>query len=1031
MNRFLRIAAFLMGAVLLVGQSTCLADTYVSNIAALITTNTLGKLVTLGGYYNPGDGGGGVLYPTTTTCTVNGGTVFLDGHRHCLTRVKPTNNVREWGAYCDVVAVQPTSTYTATWNPGLVDTHTGNVGALVVSNALLTPPPTPSIPPSGSNPGLPSYIAISQVGGPTLWVNNAGATAGPAMWATRYSALSNGGVNYKRGDLVSFVDTSGVKFSQQIAIVVDTAPGGVIGQWHFLWGGLYDATSVILPATPPDTVFTADAGHSYCSQGCGTGLGQAKGATFTPIWSGWSLLNKQTIFAGGSGYHVGDTITMSESTSDGSVVNGTPAGAPQYPILVVETVDNSGGMGVGAVTSYDWLNFGSYSTLPSSPMLLTSVVSHTIAVMPGSGFKISPVLWTQGPLATTIADVQPDATPGFTDIFPTDVPPAASTLSSMPIQYFYYGHDDNVAINNALNSQTQASIATGNGAAFSLPAACGATVQIALPTDTTPNFVNPSLVGRNFQSTGLYAFAAPLAGRSLSTGTPVLSQVIYGGFPNSFGGGFRDMLVEAMGIPEGFGYYGLAQAWPVPGVTGAYVGPLPLAPPKVLAPTAGDAVELISGKYLRIRNVVVRDGGVGSGNAVYQCGIDESDPSNPPFLGGNGVGNIVMSDSRFEANPLFSGATNSDIALRLGNSCHDSVYTSVTANDGVKADVLEYNGNLFSQLHLGSGAFGSTTLANPLLVFVATGAAANTGFAGVADYGLYAIGNTSLDQTVCEIANHACIRLAVSPGSGSSNPGQVTDTQMQCGSLQSVPPNYEAIELGAGIVNTTVSGTSAAARCHVPATQMIVADGAIDATTSLCNNPGSPVVYCGGGGSGFASGRYYTQLSLGYSSAASVNGTPTSTPLYAMPFINPGGGPISQIGIQVSGTGTMGQCELGIYSSVAGAPRTLLLDAGPVTVLGTTTGPLTITGLNFFIQPGTLYFLAAACNVTVPVWGTANTNGLIGLLMGEANFTDFGATSVSGSWSAFTANQLPSTFPTLSYATVANSTPWPNVYVGP
>lgn len=66
----------------------------------------------------------------------------------------------------------------------------------------------------------------------------------------------------------------------------------------------------------------------------------------------------------------------------------------------------------------------------------------------------------------------------------------------------------------------------------------------------------------------------------------------------------------------------------------------------------------------------------------------------------------------------------------------------------------------------------------------------------------------------------------------------------------------------------------------------------------------------------------------------------------------------------------------------------------------------------------------------VTVEGTANTNGLVGLLMGEANFTDYGATLVSGSWSAFTPNQLPATFPTVNYATVANSTPSPNVYVG-
>lgn len=913
------------------------------------------------------------------------------------------------------------------------------VGAVEVSTSLLDPATT--ITPSSA---IGKNIAISQLGGPTLWVNGTG-TARPAMWATRASALSNRGVNFKRGDLVSFIGTANLgRFSQQIAIIVDAiGAGGSIAQWHFLWGGLYDAD----PAQAPDATFAVDPDPDHSNlQGSPAG----SGAVLTVDWSGWSLLNKQTIASAGSGYKAGDTITMSENTMLNGTMDGSVVNQSQYPALVVESVDNSGGPGVGGVVSYDWLSYGSYSTLPTNlasptnPMLLTSVVSSRPGLVgpgPGMGFTISPVLWTQGSLATTIADVQNNTALHVTDIFLSDVgtfPVTNSPVPLMPIQFFYYGDDDGVAINKALKSQSAASIATGSGASFTLPGACGTTVPINLPHDTTPNFVNPSLVGANFKSSGLYAFAAPLAGRFSPGGTPVLSQVIYGGLPNSFGGGFRDMLVEGMGIPEGVGYYGLAQGAKIPGYPlSAYVGPTATSS-TVPFPTAGDAVLMVSGKYLRIRNVHVSDGGLGSGNSEYRCGIDESDPTG--FLGNNGVGNSTFADSRFDANPLFSGATNADIVLRIGNSCHDSAYRAVTAFDGVKADVLEYNGNLFSQLHVGSSAFGAGPgQADPTLVFT-TGTGGNSGFAGVADYGVYAMGNTSLAQTQCDIANLACVHVAINVGLGTANPGQISDTQMRCGPLRSVPPNYYGVEVSAGAVDTTVSGTVAAGQCNVPARQLITADGvagpigaggAIDPSVSLCNNSNSPVAFCGGYQSGFASGRYYTQPALGYATKP-LTGAATNTPLYAIPFVNPTGGPVTRIGIQVTTPGASGaMCELGVYSSVNGAPGALLLDGGPVTA-SATPGPQMITGLTFYVQPGTLYFLAAGCNAMVSVEGTANTNGLAGLLVGEPDFTTFGATAISATWPTFTAHGLPATFPTpIAYAIIANSTPAPNVYVGP
>ena len=58
------------------------------------------------GYTYPGDGGGGYFFSTgLKTCTYDGGTVVLDHDNYCYYRANPTNDVHEWGAYCDVVSV--------------------------------------------------------------------------------------------------------------------------------------------------------------------------------------------------------------------------------------------------------------------------------------------------------------------------------------------------------------------------------------------------------------------------------------------------------------------------------------------------------------------------------------------------------------------------------------------------------------------------------------------------------------------------------------------------------------------------------------------------------------------------------------------------------------------------------------------------------------------------------------------------------------------------------------------------------------
>ncbi len=954
---------------------------YVPNVAALATTLTSGA-VTLGGYYNVSDGGGGMLIPGASGCTPNNSTIFIDSGGNCLYRATTTNNVREWGAMCDVVAVQSTSSANAVWKPAL-----GAHGAVQVDTSLIAASPPVS---TGGQ-----YIVISQIGGPTLF-----GTGTPAVWATRNSQVTTKGVNYKPGDLISFMSGSVSmnygSFSQQLAIIVDAVDSmGGITQWHFLWGGLYDPTAAM------DATFTQDDSHSVCANQCGTTSGYANGAIFTPAWSGWSLLNSQKIGTGTqSGYLPGDTITLDGT---GSTVNQS-----HYPKLVVEQTSG------GAVTAFDWLDYGSYSTLPTNPMLLSQTATMRGGVAgPGTGFTLSPVAWTRGPLATKIDHTS--ASGSQTNIYLTD--DSGTFPSSSPplvIQYFYYGDDDGKYINAALSSQSVGSLASVNGSAITLPGACGTTKPIILPQDTTANFVNPALVGGNLQSTGLYALALPPGLRTSSL--PIMNRVVYGGVAGALGGGISNMLIEASGIPEGFGYHGMYPAFA--NLPSGYVGPTAIP---FNIPSAGDAIEIDSGKYLKISNLHVTDGGIGSGNSIVHCGIDEANADGAIAVGP--TGNWIVSDSRFDGNSALSGATNPDFALRLGNSCHDSVYKALSVYDGTKADVLTYNGNLFGQMHLNSDAANAGAR---LASF--TWNAYNTGLAGVADFGVLALGNTSLQQTQCDIANSACVRLLGASANANGNPGQITDTQMKCGALLSVPSTYFGVWVGAGTTNTTISGTATPAGCNVPGTQLVQFDGPIDPTVSLCNNSNATVVSCGGG-SGLAAGRYYTQPSLAYTTVT-VSGAPSpaTTTIYAVPFVNPSGGAITQIGIDVQSAVAATHCDMGIYSSVAGAPASLLLDAGQVPT--NATGPATKTVSSFVLQPNTLYFLAVGCQGNVGLEGTAFGSGLTGVLFGLTDFVTAPNRNIINNTWVYASGTLPTSFGTPIYSN-ATASGVPNVYVGP
>jgi hypothetical protein len=847
---------------------------------------------------------------------------------------------------------------------------------------------------------------ISQIGGPTMWVNATStitAAAVPALSMTRDSQLGGTQTGYKAGDLISFMSTNHQgQFSQQAAIVVDAASAGRITQWHFLWGGLYDAGD--LPA-PLGAAMVQDNSHSYCGTVAGTvvacGTASASGATLTPAWSGWSLLNTQTISNRGAGYVVGDIVTLSGA--------GAVANQSQLPRLIVEGTTTSGG-----VSEYDWLDYGSFGTLPTTSTTLTD---NTTLSSP-SGLTFDPVAWTQGPFATTINTVTTSGT--VTNIVLTDNAPFPGAMN---VQSFYYGDDDYLPISMALASKP--------ASALVIPAGCGTTQPLTLSQDSSPNNANPALVGGNARSSGIYAFAAPLTERGvnsyLAKGAPVLSRVLSGGLVNSAdngflptsGGGFRNIFVEGSGVPEGYGYFGLA--WGATAPSG-YKGPT-AAP--YLIPTSGAAVEIDAGALIRIDNVHVADGGIGRGNSAFQCGLDES---NPTGMITGAAAAIAFTNSRLDSNAaILSGATNPDFAVHLGNSCAGSVLRNLTAYDGIKADVLQHDANILSQIHVNSDAVNTTTPNGPApAINWATITTAGFGLAGAADYGLYVVGNTALAQIQCDIANVACV-FTFPDAASSLNAGNITDTQMRCGGYTSVPTGALDVELSAGVLNTTVSGAAAAGKCAVPQIQLVVLDGPADPSSSLCNNSNALVAGCTGYQGPFAAGQFYTQPAVNYGTVALSGNV-----IYAIPFFSPAsGGPITKLALQVVSTTTISPaslCEVGVYNAVSGAPASLIVDAGTIGVTSTITSPATITPA-IELAPQTLYFLAVGCNGSVSLEGVVAGGGLSAPLTGAGSLAAT-TTLLSNAWT-FMVNGFPSPFTQTSPITITAGGPVPNVYAGP
>jgi hypothetical protein len=976
------------GAILATVATASLAQTPYYPTASALSSATASGYVVLGGNLTEGDGGGGTFMQGATCAASDNGIVFLDSSMppNCFYRADPTYSVREWGALCDVVDVDAAGA--ASWTP---DT-TSQTGTLTFPTTLVSTPLVVTAPGTAS----PLFIAISQIGQPTLWANPMSAAL-PAVSLTRFSTLGGTQSGYKQGDLVSF---AGGTFSQQAAIIVDsvktvivsgTTTHGVIDQWHFLWGGLYDPAHDL-----PTGTMSQDNTHTYCgtmvSAGTYTACGTqaAIGAVLTPAWSGWSVLNQQTISNVGTGYTLGQMVTL---TSPG-------ASARHYATIVVEGTTTLGG-----VTAFDWIDYGSFTTLVNPGTL--SDFSN-----PSTGLAFSSVAWTQGPYASTIVSAGTVGTSGMSTIV---VAGAAAFPGTMAIQSFYYGHNDFDRINLALGAKPTSDLI--------IPAGCGTTQPLDIMVDASSNNTNPTLVGSNQASSGLYAFANPPANRG---NLPVLSSVVYAGildtntthFDKAQGGGLRNLFVEGFGIPEGYGYWGLAEN---SGTPSGYVGPTYLPPPnepRTNIPVAGTAVELDKVVLMRIDNVHITDGGIGAGNATMEIGIHESDPTD---VLGLDVGTTVVTDSRIDSNPAFiAGPSSPDFALKMNS--HDSVYRNLALFDGTKADLVGPGGNIYSQIHVGSSAINATLAGGPApSINWPAASITNFGFAGVADYGVYILGNTSLQQTRCDIANVACIFISVDQVEGQANPGQITDTQIGCGAFSSVPVGYAGVQLPPGAVGATVGGTAAAGQCAMPPPQLVsvLQGGSLDPTTSLCNNSNAPIADCTGYLGGYASGQAYTQPATNYGTV-SLSGNI----LYAVPFYSPsGGGPVSHLGLYVTAPGSFAtQCVLGIYSGFGGRPASLLSPGATVPV--SFGGPVTTSAGPVQLAPATLYFLAVGCNGTVTVKGVTNTSGALTIpLTGGQDFTSTTA-ELTSSWTY--SSSLPSTF---GSPTITAGGSVPNVYV--
>lgn len=227
--------------------------------------------VYVNGYYSGADGGGGYFVRNGTSCSANGGTILTDSIGDCFYRASTNWNVREWGAYCDVVVADQPISYNYSGTP---------------SNVVATTQPLTSN-------DAQKLIVIPGLGGPPY--SDMGDPSG--------STLVNKGSAYTPGDQVTFAVAGA---TSNILIVVDSISGGgmtgPISTWHFL---NYGSITTVGGALPSSITGTGGTGTS---------------AVLDPVWTGSTYAGLISGVSSGGGTA---TITLSSNVTipSGRTVN--------------------------------------------------------------------------------------------------------------------------------------------------------------------------------------------------------------------------------------------------------------------------------------------------------------------------------------------------------------------------------------------------------------------------------------------------------------------------------------------------------------------------------------------------------------------------------------------------------------------------------------------------------------------------------------------------------------------------------------
>ncbi|HEX3666076.1 MAG TPA: hypothetical protein VHU23_12700 [Rhizomicrobium sp.] len=359
----------------------------------------------------------------------------------------------------------------------------------------------------------------------------------------------------------------------------------------------------------------------------------------------------------------------------------------------------------------------------------------------------------------------------------------------------YFGHDDGTAINLALQQSPA-------GADVILPANCGTTTQINLPSNVNAENRNPALRGLSTTSTGIYALGA--------AGITPMNHVIYHDTNNSEGGGLKDMVVEGLGIPQGSG-----------------MGYNTTTPSQ-----NGSVVEIDSGERMHFDNIWVRDG-FGSANADFQCAPSDADPDPNNQIYGNHPGDTWMLNSRMDASGGLGSAYLPDYALEaLG--CHDSYFTNVNAFNAIVADIRIGKDHLQSPHVFNNGfpdfAMGAQTT-NPTY----PGYPGVLGYPGVASYGVWINGHSLVGDVQCDTASRACIYNSAGGGPNDSLTN-IFGLKMDCAHANTVPSTYYGVEIGPGVQNVDLMGVGSDLQCNIPPSQLIQFDGTPDPSLQVFGN---------------------------------------------------------------------------------------------------------------------------------------------------------------------------------------------------